>query len=88
MADPRIILLDEPAAGVNPALLDLIIDRIAAINADGITILLIEHNMEMIARLCPRVLVMAAGRRLAEGRPEEVTADPRVVEAYLGGVAQ
>lgn len=85
MAKPRIVLLDEPAAGVNPALLDFIIDRIAAINAEGITILLIEHNIEMIARLCSRVVVMAAGRWLAEGRPEAVTADPRVVEAYLGG---
>jgi branched-chain amino acid transport system ATP-binding protein len=85
MSQPKIVLLDEPAAGVNPALLDFIIDRIAEINARGITILLIEHNMEMIARLCPRVLVMAAGRRLAEGRPEELMRDPAVVEAYLGG---
>ena len=87
MSQPRIILLDEPAAGVNPALLDFIIDRIVEINADGITVLLIEHNMEMIGRLCPRVVVMAEGKRLAEGRPDEVTRDPRVIEAYLGGAA-
>ena len=67
MAEPQIILLDEPAAGVNPSLLDFIIDRIAAINAQGITVLLIEHNMDMIKRLCGRVLVMASGRLLAEG---------------------
>ena len=85
MSEPKIVLLDEPAAGVNPALLDFIIDRIAEINARGITILIIEHNMEMIARLCPRVLVMAAGRRLAEGRPHDLMRDPAVVEAYLGG---
>ncbi|TFF23144.1 ABC transporter ATP-binding protein [Jiella endophytica] len=85
MSEPQVLLLDEPAAGVNPALLDFIIERIAEINRSGITVLLIEHNMEMVARLCPRVMVMAAGRRLAEGRTEEITRDPRVVEAYLGG---
>jgi branched-chain amino acid transport system ATP-binding protein len=86
MAEPRAILLDEPAAGVNPALLDLIIDRIEAINAQGIAVLLIEHNMEMIARLCPRVIVMAAGALLAEGTPAEVSARPEVIEAYLEGM--
>lgn len=85
MAEPRVILLDEPAAGVNPALLDLIIDRIQAINARGIAVLLIEHNMEMIARLCPRVIVMAAGQHLAEGPPEEVSRRPEVIEVYLDG---
>lgn len=85
MSEPKVLLLDEPAAGVNPALLDFIIERIAEINRSGITVLLIEHNMEMVARLCPRVMVMAAGRRLAEGRTEDITRDPRVVEAYLGG---
>jgi branched-chain amino acid transport system ATP-binding protein len=75
MAEPRVILLDEPAAGVNPALLDLIIERIVDINALGIAVLLIEHNMEMIARLCPRVIVMAAGKTLAEGhRPRSPNA--------------
>ncbi|MBU4528116.1 MAG: ABC transporter ATP-binding protein [Hoeflea sp.] len=86
MADPRVILLDEPAAGVNPALLDLIIDRILAINKLGIAILLIEHNMEMIARLCPRVIVMAAGKALAEGAPAEITKRADVIDVYLEGM--
>jgi branched-chain amino acid transport system ATP-binding protein len=86
MAGPKVILLDEPAAGVNPALLDLIIDRIAAINAQGIGVLLIEHNMEMIARLCPRVIVMAAGKPLAEGTPAEIARRPEVIEVYLEGM--
>jgi branched-chain amino acid transport system ATP-binding protein len=87
MADPRLILLDEPAAGVNPTLLDTIMDRIATLNGRGVTFLIVEHNMELIGRLCGHVHVMAAGRLLAEGTPAEVTADARVVEAYLGGPA-
>ncbi|WP_102224840.1 ABC transporter ATP-binding protein [Acidimangrovimonas sediminis] len=84
MADPDVLLLDEPAAGVNPALLDLLIDRIVALNGAGKTILLIEHNMDMVARLCSRAVVMAAGRLLAEGTPDAVAADPAVIAAYLG----
>ena len=87
MADPEVILLDEPAAGVNPTLLELIIDRVRALNGQGKTILLIEHNMEMVARLCDRVIVMAAGKLLAEGTPADVSRHPAVVSAYLGGVA-
>lgn len=86
MAGPRVILLDEPAAGVNPALLDLIIDRILAINAQGVAVLLIEHNMEMITRLCPRVIVMAAGAELASGTPAEVSARRDVIDVYLEGM--
>src|SRR5262245_34695169 len=85
MADPRIILLDEPAAGVNPTLLEAIIARIEDINRRGVTLLIIEHNMDVIARLCSRVFVMASGRLLCEGTPEEVAGDARVIDAYLGG---
>jgi branched-chain amino acid transport system ATP-binding protein len=84
MADPHVILLDEPAAGVNPALLELIMSRITALNAQGRAILLIEHNMDVVARLCSRVVVMAMGRYLTEGKPDEVARDPAVIEAYLG----
>ena len=87
MAEPKLLLLDEPAAGVNPVLLDLIIDRIAAVRTRGIAVLLIEHNMDMVARLCSRVLVMAQGRTLAEGAPDVVVRHPAVIEAYLGRAA-
>jgi branched-chain amino acid transport system ATP-binding protein len=87
ITDPKLILLDEPAAGVNPALLDLIIDRIGEINKRGVTILLIEHNMEMIQRLCSRVVVMAQGRLLVEGTPADIARNEQVVGAYLGDPA-
>lgn len=88
MADPAIILLDEPAAGVNATLLEVIMDRIREINARGVTFLLIEHNIDMVTRLCHRVLVMAAGQLICEGTAAQVARDPRVVEAYLGGAAE
>ncbi len=87
ITEPAIILLDEPAAGVNPALMDLIADRILEINRTGVSILLIEHNMDLIARLCGRVVVMAAGQELAQGTPDAILANAEVVEAYLGEVA-
>jgi branched-chain amino acid transport system ATP-binding protein len=85
MADPRLILLDEPGAGVNPALLETIIERIMALNAHGITFLIIEHNMDLVMSLCRSIMVMAQGQVLLTGSADEVRADPRVVEAYLGG---
>jgi branched-chain amino acid transport system ATP-binding protein len=87
MADPRAILLDEPAAGVNPSLLEIIIDRLLTLNANGKSILLIEHNMDAVSRLCGRVVVMANGRYLTEGTPAGIVRDPRVIDAYLGEAA-
>ena len=85
MAEPSVLLLDEPAAGVNPSLLAVIVDRIVEINRRGVAVLVIEHNMDVIVKLCHHVFVMAAGRLLCEGTAETVTRDPRVIEAYLGG---
>ncbi len=86
MADPKLILLDEPAAGVNPTLMGKIRERIIELNRDrGITFLLIEHDMPLVMGLCDPVIVMNAGTKLAEGRPELIREDPRVLEAYLGG---
>jgi branched-chain amino acid transport system ATP-binding protein len=87
VAEPKLVLLDEPGAGVNPALLDQIVDKVSALNAQGITFLIIEHNMDLVASLCQPVMVMAQGRLLTQGAPAEVLRDPRVVEAYLGDAA-
>jgi len=85
MAHPRIVLLDEPAAGVNPTLMGAIVERIRALNARGMTIFLIEHNMPLVMSLCDPILVMANGKLLLEGDAARVRSDPRVIEAYLGG---
>ena len=84
IADPRIILLDEPAAGVNPALLEVLIEKIIALNKQGITFLIVEHNMDLILGICETVLCMMQGRLLTKGTPQEVCGDPRVIDAYLG----
>ncbi len=84
VAEPRLVLLDEPGAGVNPALLDQIVDKVSALNRQGVTFLIIEHNMDLVMTLCRPVMVMAQGQLLMQGDAEAVLRDPRVVEAYLG----
>ena len=88
MADPQLILLDEPGAGVNPTLLVTIMDKLQELNARGITFLIIEHNMDLVMTLCNPVLVMAQGKLLLEGAPAEVRSDQRVLDAYLGGAPE
>ena len=84
MTDPKLILLDEPIAGVNPALGQEIADHLRVLRDDGLTFLIIEHHMDVIARLCDPVIVMAEGRHLAEGTFAEVAANHEVQEAYMG----
>ena len=86
MAEPRLVLLDEPAAGVNRTLMRRLAENIEYLRRErGITFLLIEHDMDLVMELCDPVIVMSEGRRLMEGRPDEVRRDPVVLEAYLGG---
>ena len=84
MAQPKLILLDEPVAGVNPALSREIAQHLRRLTDDGLTVLLIEHHMDTIAAVCDHVAVLASGRNLAEGSFAELAADPRVQEAYMG----
>jgi branched-chain amino acid transport system ATP-binding protein len=86
MADPEMILLDEPGAGVNPTLMRKLVHNIEQLcHGKGITFFLIEHDMDLVTRLCNPIIVMSNGEKLAEGAPDEVKSDERVLEAYLGG---
>jgi len=85
MTDPDMLLLDEPFAGVNPTLETKLLDRINQLRAEeGLTFLLVEHDMDIIMEHCDPVIVMHQGHVLAEGRPEEIRNNERVVDAYFG----
>jgi neutral amino acid transport system ATP-binding protein len=84
VADPAVILLDEPAGGVNPTLINHIADRIRELNAQGKTFLVVEHNMEFVMGLCSTITVLESGAAVASGPPDIIKTDKRVLDAYLG----
>jgi len=84
VAEPAVVLLDEPAGGVNPSLIHLIADRIRELNSAGRTFLIVEHNMDFVMGLCDQVTVLDSGTVVAAGPPEVIRTDPRVLDAYLG----
>jgi neutral amino acid transport system ATP-binding protein len=85
VAEPKVILLDEPAGGINPTMINHIGARIRELNQQGVTFLVVEHNMEFVMKLCDTVNVMHRGTKIAEGPPEAVRENPDVLDAYLGG---
>jgi neutral amino acid transport system ATP-binding protein len=84
MAEPKMVMLDEPMAGVNPALTQSLLHHITTMRAAGRTVLFVEHDMDVVHEISDWVVVMAEGRIIAEGAPEHVVADPAVIDAYLG----
>jgi ABC-type branched-subunit amino acid transport system ATPase component len=84
MPDPDLLLLDEPAAAVNPTMINQMKDHILALHRQGKTVLLVEHNMDVVMDISQRVVVLDHGQKIAEGSPEAIRRDPRVIEAYFG----
>ncbi len=85
VSDPAVLLLDEPAGGINPTLITHLADRIKELNKAGKTMLIVEHNMEFVMSICDRVTVLSQGKALVSGAPDVVRTDPAVLDAYLGG---
>jgi len=84
MSDPDLILLDEPAGGVNPVMIEKMMDMVDDLNSKGKTFLLVEHNMRLVMELCQHIIVLDHGQKIAEGVPTEIQNNPLVLEAYLG----
>ena len=84
VANPGVVLLDEPAGGVNPTMINYISDRIRELNKRDITFLIVEHNMEFVMGLCNTITVLHRGSKIAEGTPEQIRNDTAVLDAYLG----
>ena len=84
MARPKLAVLDEPVAGVNPTMIRRIEEVIHKLKAEGVTLVIVEHNVDLIMSLCRRVIVLEAGRKIADGPPGLIRRDPRVLAAYLG----
>jgi ABC-type branched-subunit amino acid transport system ATPase component len=84
MPDPELLLLDEPAAAVNPTMINQMKDHILALHREGRTVVLVEHNMDVVMDISQRVVVLDHGQKIAEGPPEAIRRDPRVIEAYFG----
>jgi branched-chain amino acid transport system ATP-binding protein len=84
MSDPRILMLDEPMAGVNPALVQSLLAHVSRLRDAGLTIVFVEHDMDVVMSISDRVVCLAEGKVIAQGSPREIVADPHVIEAYLG----
>jgi branched-chain amino acid transport system ATP-binding protein len=82
---PRLLLIDEPAAGLNAAEVAVLLDRIRVLRGGGITVIIVEHNMDLVMNVADRIMVMEYGRHLFQGTPAEVQKNPAVIAAYLGG---
>ncbi len=86
MSEPDLILLDEPAAGVNPVLLQTLVEKIQALNRRGYSFLIIEHNMDLVMSICDPIIAMAQGKIIFQGSSDEAYHDPALLDAYLGEV--
>ncbi len=84
MSDPSVILLDEPAGGVNPVMIEKMMELVDNLNQQGKTFLLVEHNMRLVMELCQHIVVLDHGQKIAEGAPAEIQSNPLVLAAYLG----